>query len=354
MEPDRAFVAGQDFLLGAKMFWLTRMTPALAGEYRRREALAAAKPASVDDVEALIGDSPLYRAFAFLERHLQREKYSGRYGLQPWHEGRRAALEQALDAPLPEGLLTLDPELELPRYYTGTDIHQHPGGVWSDRIAPFVYERGARSTTPMLGQRHADLHDRFTALVGERIQPGTIADLGCGFGKSTRPFYQAFRDAEVTALDLSAPCVTYAAQQAARDQARNVRFRQADAQATGLAGGAFDLVTSTMLLHEMPPPALDRLFAETFRLLAPGGKAIHLDFWLLPDLFRRFLHYGHSRRNNEPFMPPLAEMDLKGELERHGFRNVEILPFAEADGALDPASTAWRFPWTVILAEKPA
>jgi len=78
---------------------------------------------------------------------------------------------------------------------------------------------------------------------------------------------------------------------------------------------------------------------------------VHLDFWLLPDAFHRFIHYGHARRNNEPYMPPFAEMDVAAELEARGFRNVAVEPFAEAEGVDTADSPTWRFPWTVIAAE---
>ena len=353
----RSFAAAQSFLLGAKTYWTTRIFPEVRAEYERRVARLETRPATADDARAVMASSTLYAYFAWLERHLQRYKYSGRYGLQAWHAQDRRRLEAALECPLPPGLLELARDLGLPRYYTGTDIHQHPGGVWSDPIAGFVYERGARSTTPLAGARHADLHERLTTLALEAA-PGArrILDLGCGFGKSTRPFYERLPEVEVDALDLSAPCLKLAARIAADAGARNVRFRQADACATGCAEGSIDLVTSTMLLHEMPPAVVERTLAEAARVLRPGGKMVHLDF--LPqaqprgDAFARFVHYEHGRRNNEPFMEPLAEMDLAGLLERLDFVRAEIRPFEEADGALAPDYPSWRFPWTVIIGER--
>jgi hypothetical protein len=39
-------------------------------------------------------------------------------------------------------------------------------------------------------------------------------------------------------------------------------------------------------------------------------------------------------------------------LERLGFRDIEIVPFEETDGALDPQYRYWRFPWTLIAARR--
>jgi hypothetical protein len=45
-------------------------------------------------------------------------------------------------------------------------------------------------------------------------------------------------------------------------------------------------------------------------------------------------------------------MDLAGVLERLGFKNIEIAPFEEAEGTLAPGYAYWRFPWTLIAAER--
>ena len=97
------------------------------------------------------------------------------------------------------------------------------------------------------------------------------------------------------------------------------------------------------------------MFAESHRLLAPGGLAAHLDFRPPDDdPFLEAMHYGHARRNNEPFMEPWARMDAVAELEAAGFRDVEIAKFEEADGAIAAGTTRWRFPWVVIFARKAA
>jgi ubiquinone/menaquinone biosynthesis C-methylase UbiE len=350
---DRQFEAYQSFVLGCKLHWTGRVYAELQALYRDKAQRAANDghpPQTAEDAAALLRDELLYHEFAWLERHLQRFKYSGRWGLQPVHAKRRDSLEAELDAPLPPGLLELDPDLEIPVYFTSVDIHQHPGGIWSDPIAGHVYERGARSTTPLM-EKDRDLHWRFTAIVEGRRHGPRILDMGCGFGKSTRPFWSGDRDAQVIGVDIAAPCLKYAAQDAAAAQARNVRFLQRDCRATGLPDASQDVVTSTMMIHEMPPPAIRATFAEAKRLLAPGGTMVHLDFLPPADPFAQFMHFGHGRRNNEPYMEPLARLDLPAVLSELGFRNVEILDFEEMPGAIAGAAERWRFPWKVIVAE---
>lgn len=361
MPNDRAVSAAQAFLLATKTYWTTRIYPNVRAEYDARVHRAAVKPADADAAAKIMADSPLYQYFAWLERHLQRFKYAGRYGLHTTFAARRAHAMEQLRAKSTNDLLELDPALPMPRYYTAFDIHQHPGGVWSDPVAGLVYERGARSTMPLAGGKHRDLHGRLTDLaLAEAPDAQRILDLACGFGKSTIPFCASRPHAQVEAVDLAAPCLEVAAREAAAAGVRNVRFRQMSAIDTDYADASFDLVTSTMFLHEVPPPEIERSFAEAARVLKPGGTMVHLDF--LPqvqpqargsqEVFARFVHYGHGRRNNEPYMEPLAELDLEAMLKRVGFTDVEIKPFEEADGTLDPAYSAWRFPWTTIVARR--
>ena len=84
-----------------------------------------------------------------------------------------------------------------------------------------------------------------------------------------------------------------------------------------------------------------------------GGRMMHLDFYHFPDSFTRFMHYGHGRRNNEPYMQPLAELDLPGVLKSRGFTGIEVVPFQEAESVGPDSQDVWRLPWTVISAKKP-
>ncbi len=331
--------AYQDFVGACRRFWAGPLFRQL-----RDEAETCAENPEL--FATRIAGGPTHAYFAWFERHLQRMKYSGRWGLVPVLEAERATLAAGLPA---EGDgLTLDPGLALPGYWTDHDIHQHPGGL-ADEISAFVY-REATGQGGVVGQ--PQLHDRFAALVLKDRPARDIVDLGCGFGRSAVAFARA-ADAAVTGIDLSASCLRLAACELPEALRGRVAYRQADAANTGLAPESFDLVTSTMLLHEMPAPALEALIAESARLLRPGGTVAHLDFLPPADALGRLLYAGHSARNNEPFMRDLAELDLEASFRRAGFATLRVDEFAERDGALDHPRQAWRLPWTVILATKP-
>jgi hypothetical protein len=57
----RSFAAAQAFILDAKVFWTTRIFPALRADYEARTANAPSASASSRDEAALVADGTLYR-----------------------------------------------------------------------------------------------------------------------------------------------------------------------------------------------------------------------------------------------------------------------------------------------------
>ena len=346
--------AFQEFIMEARTWWAVQLFPRLREEYEERKRLAEneGRPLrTADDVAKVFARSTLYAYFCWLERHVQKSKYSSsRWGLVAQLAREPDVAAERLAAANNEKL-ELDPAMDVPAYYAAHDIHQHPGNLHNDPHAGLVYEASALSIHPRT--RKNELHERFVDLVRRHGEFSRVIDLGCGFGKSTVPLAHAFPKAQVIGVDVSAPCLSLAAADASQARVDNVKFRQANASDTRLPEESFDLVTSTMLLHELPGEAIDATLAETRRLLAPGGVSIHLDF-RTDDPFWQFIMYGHGERNNEPFLEPLLRMDLAESYRRAGFEAVSVEPFAEREGATDPSNPFWRFPWAAIIARKPA
>ena len=340
---DADAAAYQRFVAAARGYWANDLFAAL----RRQVGTHECKP-SAEGFEALVERHPTHRLFAWLERHLQRMRYSGPFGLVESVNREREALLAALSRPQPDGMLRLDPDLSPPGYYAECDIHQHPGGLRGDPLAGLVYRDAVGSG--VVGK--PALHQRFAQLVAARHAPARILDLGCGFGRSAWAFADAMPAARVVGIDLSASCLTVAVHETPAALRERVTYAQADAVASGFPAASFDLVTSTMLLHEMPESAVRALIEETGRLVAGGGMVAHLDFLPPRDPLLRILFEGHARRNNEPFLLEHSRIDLADAYARAGFSNVETLDFAEEDGALDPELPRWRLPWKMIVATK--
>ncbi|MBJ3775584.1 class I SAM-dependent methyltransferase [Acuticoccus mangrovi] len=340
-----------DFVLAMRRRWADRLYPALKEEYDAvtGDAPPAERSAAGETTETL----PLYPWFAWMERGSQK---------MLWRAVERAvADEPAIELPAaPKGSLELHPEIDMPTWYTDWDIHVQPGGVWQSDMSARTYELGAKLV--MLGGNDDYLfHRRFveTCLAPlEGKSPTRLVDVGCGFGKSTWPLKKTFPEAEVIGIDLAAPCLRLAHAKA-EEQGLAIRFIQGDCQATGLEAGSADLVTSTMLLHEVPRPALEATIAEAARILKPGGLLRMLDFQYTGDAFRDFQVSQHGARNNEPFMPGAMSADTLAMCEAAGLVNARWVAFDERGGGrLEslawPTRSEWHFPWAVLEAEKPA
>ena len=345
-----------DFTLGVRHHWANTLFAALRAQYDAtvRTLPATARPRTGEEagpvVEALTG----YATFAWFERNEQKMKWRA---VTAACAGARDQLVEALNAPVPSpiGSLELDPSLDLPDYYRNTEFHVQPGGVWSADLNAFIYELGAKVIFLGKNDDYA-FHRLFTEKAVPAQDYRDILDLGCGFGKSTRPFVDRFPAARVVGIDLSAPVLKLAHRQAER-LGKRIAFHQRAAEDTRFKGASFDLVTATMVIHEVPMPVLRRTLAEAFRLLRPGGRIAILDYHRTGDPLRDFLMLGHVRRNNEPYLGHILRIDTAALAREVGFKDTAVLPFDERGGGLRedgvwPDRPDWHFPWVVLRGRK--
>lgn len=334
-----------DFVLELRRRWGDRLYPALVRSAREVDPVVQSR--TVDEARDVIHAQPQYQWFAWTERGAQK---------MMWRAVTDLVRDRGFDlpdAPSTDGALELDPSLEPPGYYTDYDIHIQPGGLWENDEAALVYELGAKIV--MMGENDDyAFHELFTRSLDLPAAPQRIVDLGCGFGKSTRPFAAHHPDADVIGIDLSAPVLRLAHAQAA-ERGSPIRFIQADAADTGLDDASVDLVTATMLIHEIPPDGLREVFAEIARILSPGGRVRILDFHTTGDAARDLAMREHGARNNEPFMPMLFDTDLVAICAELGL-DARWSAFDERGGGRRddltwPQRNEWHFPWAVFEAE---
>ncbi|MGL4541831.1 MAG: class I SAM-dependent methyltransferase, partial [Polymorphobacter sp.] len=177
-----------------------------------------------------------------------------------------------------------------------------------------IYENGLSVFS--FGLMGNNLDDIGTSTVGwlkahhPDFCPARILDLGCSVGHQTLPWARAYPQAAVFGIDVAAPCLRYAHGRA-QSQGVTAHFEQRDARATGFADASFDLVFSSMFLHEMPRQDIARVFAEARRLLRPGGLMLHYE--LPPNNqmtpFDGFYLDWDCWYNNEPFYKAYRDSD---------------------------------------------
>lgn len=296
-------------------------------------AVHGAPPADWRQIAEAMADEPAYRWWSALTR-AQQEYYVD-------------LTATVVDDQLPEligkfraiaagpvmGSLQLDPTVRIPDYQAAVDIHCVPGSYFLERCADDVWA-GARSdlgsyifAMGRYGGLSEDKGLSGAAFVKARfpdLDVHDILDMGCTVGLSTLPWADAFPDARVEAIDLSAASLRYGH---ARAEAlgKPVHFRQANAEATPYPDASFDLVVSHILLHETSHDALWHIVAECHRLLRPGGVMLHVEVPVRrSDPFEQFLINWDGPNNNEPFWPSLAGMDLVAPALAAGFASDSI------------------------------
>lgn len=297
-------------------------------------AKSGAPPANRHEIrEAMAGD-PYYRFWSALRRSgMEMRQQAGRSLVLRQSEALRDRA-RSLSATQPD-TLRLDPTVGVPRYQSELDNHCMPGSYFAEYIEDDVaaaanYDAGMFATTTGLFGRYLDGAGRGLVCWLQQRRPGwqprRILDLGCGVGHNVVPLARAFPQAEVIAVDLAAPMLRYGHARALGMGVGNVTFQQANAESLEYADGSFDLIFSTMFLHETSHAALRHILAETRRLLAAGGLHIHLEQppYRGMDPFEQFLRDWDCRNNNEPFWSALHETHLPSLLEQLGFPRERI------------------------------
>jgi ubiquinone/menaquinone biosynthesis C-methylase UbiE len=163
-----------------------------------------------------------------------------------------------------------DPTVCYPDYYTSQPFHGIEGGYLTAEAA-VTYDAITQYVLPP-----SEAIVRQGLLNRIQSHPRRILDLGCGTGSTTVLLKQAFPNAEVIGLDLS-PYMLVMAERKARDAHLDIRFRHGLAEATGFVDTSFDLVTASLLFHELPTTVSQAVLREAQRLLSVGGELLILD-----------------------------------------------------------------------------
>ena len=172
-----------------------------------------------------------------------------------------------------------------------------------------------------------ELTRELAGLLPPGLAPRAALDAGCGTGNATRCLREAWPQARVIGLDLSAGMLSRAG-----EKLSGVGLVRGDAGRLPFIDGAFDLIFSAYMLHHLKNPA--EFYAGAARALAPGGKLIVLTAshrqirgHFLNQFFPRFGEIDCARFPDLPAVREgLSAAGLAPEAER---------PMVVADYALD-------------------
>ena len=288
----------------------------------------------------------------FKSRHEVRKAMLADPAFQVWSALRRATMEQrqqagrwvtlrqaealnkkAADLTAGDDRLEITAGFDVPRYLTAVDHHCMPGSYHTELVEGDVtgaanYDIGLFATTGgALGRFNDGGGQAVAAWVKEHLpdfKPKRILDLGCGLGHNVLPIAAAFPDAEVIGVDAGAPMLRYGLARAKALGIENVRFIQADAEnLPRFEDESFDWVQTTMFLHETSKVAMSRIFAESARLLRPGGVVLHVEQPQYTEdmpLYEQMIRDWDAFYNNEPFWTTMHEIDLDDLMIKAGFK----------------------------------
>ena len=184
---------------------------------------------------------------------------------------------------------------------------------WSYRYQ-WLYDAISRLAALSVG---GEARFRHLALQGLKIEPETnVLDLCCGSGQTTGVLMQYSQN--VTGLDASPLSLKRAQQNVPQAQ-----YVEAFAEAMPFPDNHFDVVHTSVALHEMEPCQLQQILKEVYRVLRPDGCFALVDLhapsnWVFWPGLSLFLVLFETETAWQ-----LLKTDLVGLLEKTGFKVCE-------------------------------
>ena len=207
---------------------------------------------------------------------------------------------------------------DYPPYYLQNFHYQTDG--WLSRRSARLYDHQVEvlfggGADAMRRQALVPLND---SMRGRRVAETRLIDVGCGTGRFLTFVKDNYPRLPVTALDLSEAYLEEARDQLARW--RGIDFRQAPAEATGLAEASHDIATCIYLFHELPRKVRAQVAREIHRILVPGGRLVFIDSLQRGDHppFDGLLEY-FPIAFHEPYYADYTRQDLAALFQDAGF-----------------------------------
>ena len=329
--------ARQDFVASLRQYSLRTIGAANYKLYKAKVEPAFVKvhgrpPADGEEIRPLMTAEPYYQFWSATQRNSQEMMWDS---VIDTVERERAALVSQAEEKGPLGSLELDPDLPIPAYHTAYDIHLQPGGYHTEQaqgdvVAGAIYDLGVPIyALGAMGRENNSTGDTLVNFYRNAFperQPERVLDLGCAIGNSTVPWKKAYPGAEVHGIDVGAPCLRYGHLRA-NALGVAIHLSQRNAESLRYPDNHFDVVASALLFHETSRRAVKRIFQECFRVLKPGGVAIHFDGFnnAIQEPVVQFLGLWEVYNNNEQFLAGLKKIDVVKINEEIGFSTVGFM-----------------------------
>jgi ubiquinone/menaquinone biosynthesis C-methylase UbiE len=344
LNTSRGTAARQDFVSSLRGYVLNDMATEMKTRYTNLIAPGAAKklghqPKSGPEVHNAIASDLFFKFYSSMRYNAQEMVW--RSVIHPMNEDMDSlnakAQKYAKRADALGGSLELDPSLELPKNATAIDVHLAPGGYTSensanDCAAGALYDNGLNVFSfGMMGANLDDIGESMANYIRVKypdVQPRAILDLGCTIGHNTLAWKTTFPNAEVTGIDVAAPCLRYAHARAGA-QEKAVHFKQMNATKLAFDDDSFDVVFSSMFLHELPIKDINAALKEAYRVLRPGGLMLHMELPANKDLepYDGFYLDWDAYYNNEPYYKKFRDQDYGELCVNAGFEKDKLISF---------------------------
>ena len=221
------------------------------------------------------------------------------------------------------------PEVDKQRYpaYYRRTFHWQTDGYFSDHSAE-VYELGVellfRGTAYVMRRQIIPPVTRAVRAAGDASRV-RLLDVACGTGRTLHQLAVAHPALRLYGIDLSPAYVRLARRRLA--DAAEAALAVENAEALPFADGAFDVVTSVYLFHELPRNTRRAVAREMLRVVRPGGLVVLEDSAQLAESaeIARALH-AFPEEFHEPFYADYLEDDLAEVLREVGFSVESIEP----------------------------
>ncbi len=329
VRPTRDELAAQDFTSSLRGHVLNHMATTMKARFEA--AIAPRLPEPVSDGRAVHGaikGDTYFRFYSAIRMGAQEMVWASVGDVVQRDAPRLVETAKALAAK-GGGTLTVDVDFAVPRNVSAIDVHHMPGSYSAetgddDLAGGALYENGLSVFSfGLMGKNLDDIGESSAFWLSRKypeFAPKAILDLGCSVGHQTLPWKRAYPDAMVTGIDVAAPCLRYAHGRA-QSQGVDAHFVQANATALPYPDASFDLVYSSMFLHELPLKDIKAVFAEAKRVLKPGGLMLHYE--LPPNnqlsAYDGFYLDWDCWYNNEPYYKTYRDQDPAALCAEAGF-----------------------------------